>query len=203
MRTSLLSLLGLLIVVPVSATAQEPESGSIYGIKGGVSFGNLSNDEALPGDLETRTGFTAGIYGGARMKSFAVGIDLLYSQRGLRSDVDLDEQTRLDYIDIPLYLRFMINIPAVQPYIYGGPQIAFEINCETAGGGDCPDTGDRAKTDILGVVGLGLRFGSVSGVGVGVEARYLYGVKNLKVTGTGTAVENETRSFAIVATIGR
>ena len=32
-----------------------------FGIKGGASFGNISNKGVLPGDLKTRTGFAAGV----------------------------------------------------------------------------------------------------------------------------------------------
>jgi hypothetical protein len=206
MYHSLLALISLAILAsaPVSLAAQaEAASQTVAGVKGGATFGMLSNDEDLPADLDDRTGFAAGIYGGVRVGALLFGIDALYVQRGLKSDLASNAlPTRLDYIDLPLYVELALPIPAVQPYIYIGPQISFEIHCETAGGGDCPDPSIRNKTDFLGVGGLGLRLGSVGGFGVGVEGRYLFGFRDLNVGGV-AGTENKTRAFLVLVSLGR
>lgn len=200
----LLTALTALTSTPVLLAAQEaPASPITFGIKGGATFGKLSNGDNLPDDLDDRTGFAAGLYGGARFGAFEIGLDAMYVQRGLTSDLATSPlPTRLDYIDIPLYLKLFLPIPAVQPYIYAGPQVSFEIHCETASGGDCPEPSEREETDFLGVGGLGVRLGSFSGIGVGIEGRYLYGFRNLNVTGVSDD-DNKTRAFMLLLSVGR
>jgi hypothetical protein len=82
------------LVSPLSAQGTE------VGLKGGLSFGNISNKGLLPGTLKTRTGFAAGLYVGFGSSIMGIGAEGLYAQRGLRSDESLaDSETRLDYSD--------------------------------------------------------------------------------------------------------
>jgi hypothetical protein len=197
MNRSLLALTSLAILASASmplAVQAQSESRGVAGIKGGAAFGMLSNDEDLPNDLDDRTGFAAGIYGGVRLGVILIGAEALYAQRGL---------TRLDYIDIPIYAEFILPIPAVQPYIYIGPQVSFEISCETASGGSCPEPSARSKTDFLGVGGLGVRLGSVSGFGVGIEGRYLFGFQDLDLDGVAGTTDNKNRGFMFLVSLGR
>ena len=57
------------------------------GLKGGVSFGNISNKGVLPGNLGTRTGFAGGIYLGYRVGFIGLGLEGLYARRGAESDL--------------------------------------------------------------------------------------------------------------------
>jgi hypothetical protein len=207
MNRSLLALTSLAILASASmplAVQAQSESRGVAGIKGGAAFGMLSNDEDLPNDLDDRTGFAAGIYGGVRLGVILIGIEALYAQRGLTSDLATNAlPTRLDYIDIPIYAEFILPIPAVQPYIYIGPQVSFEISCETASGGSCPEPSARSKTDFLGVGGLGVRLGSVSGFGVGIEGRYLFGFQDLDLDGVAGTTDNKNRGFMFLVSLGR
>lgn len=109
------------------------------GIKGGLSFGNVSNRGFLPGNLDTRTGFAGGLalglFGGDPL---SVNVEGLYAQRGVGSASDSNSR-RLDYIDVPAYLRFTLPTPGLAPFAYAGPQMSFEVRCR-AGGSDCPMT---------------------------------------------------------------
>src|ERR1044071_7141699 len=88
--------LGLALAGTPSHLAAQAE----FGLKGGVSFGNISNKGVLPGDLGTRTGFAAGASVGLGSGIVGVGAEALYAQRGLSGDAG---DTKLDYIDIPVY----------------------------------------------------------------------------------------------------
>ena len=52
-----LTLCALVLAAPSALLAQGEA-----GLKGGVSFGNISNKGLLPGNLSNRTGFAGGIY---------------------------------------------------------------------------------------------------------------------------------------------
>ena len=184
-----LGALGLTLAAAVPASAQVE-----FGLKGGASFGNISNKGLLPGNLKTRTGWAAGASLGYRAGLIGVGGEALFAKRGLKSDGTGD--LKLDYVDIPVYLKVQAPTPGISPFGYIGPQVSFEVTCKVDNV-DCAD-GDRSKTDYAGVVGAGVKFGNEGGVGFTAEARYIYGLKDLKL-GTVTSSESfKTRSFLIL-----
>ena len=164
------------------------------GVKGGLSYGNVSNSGLLPGNAGQRSGFAlgAGLTVGGTV---GFGAELLYAQRGVTSSTS-GASRRLNYIDIPAYLRVALPTPGISPFAYAGPQVSFEMNCE-AGGGTCPNSG-RPKTTFDGVIGGGLRFGR----GLSLDARYLYGLNDLKLNTLTTSQSYRTRSFMILMGIG-
>jgi hypothetical protein len=191
-----LALSALILAAPSALLAQGEA-----GLKGGVSFGNISNKGLLPGNLSTRTGFAGGLYAGYHVGFLGVGLDALYAQRGASSDSSFaTSQTKLDYIDVPVYLKLFVPAPLIQPFIYAGPQASFEVRCRTANGGLCPDAASsgRRKTDYAAVVGAGLRFG-----GLGIEGRYIYGLRDLRVATISDPNSYKTRTFLILVNIGR
>ena len=168
------------------------------GIKGGVSWANVSNSGALPGSLEGRTGLAGGIWLNTRPDVLGLGIEAMYAQRGVIGQSDTDTR-RLDYIDVPAYLRLMIPATGFAPFAYAGPQISFELGCH-AGNVDCPNT-DRPTTSYAAVVGAGVLFGNRRG-GFSLEGRYMYGLTDLKLSTVTTSDSYRTRSFLILAGIG-
>jgi hypothetical protein len=189
LKNGVLALVVSLLVAP-AAQAQ-------FGIKAGASFGSISNQGVLPGDLSDRTGFTGGLTAGASFGIFGLGVDALYAQRGAKSDAaDALAATQLDYIDVPVYLTAGIPVGVVRPYIYAGPQMSFEVRCRTSNGIDCPDTG-RPTTDYAAVVGAGVRLGGV----LGLEGRYVYGLRDLKLSTLTSGTSYKNRSFMILVSL--
>jgi len=180
-----------LCAVPTFALAQ----GGGFGIKGGLSYGNVSNSGALPWSVTQRSGIALGvsaITGGV----VSFGIEALYAQRGVTS-------RRLDYLDIPLYLRVALPVDAVTPFAYAGPQASFELKCGTSSG-NCPDSG-RPKAAYAGIIGAGVRLGALGGLSLGglsLEGRYVYGLTDLKLNTISTSSSYQTRSFLLLAGIG-
>lgn len=169
------------------------------GIKGGISWANVSNSGALPGSLDSRTGFAAGLSLNTKPDVIGIGVEGLYAQRGIIGQDQADTR-RLDYIDIPAYLRLMIPASGFAPYAYAGPQISFELSCRDGAGNACPNTG-RPSTTYAGVIGAGVLLGDRHG-GFSIEGRYAYGLTDLKLN---TVTNNESyhsRSFMILAGIG-
>jgi len=167
-----------------------------FEIKGGLSWGNVSNRGVLPGALNGRNGVALGlgVFGGSPV---GFGIEGLYVQRGVNNDL-LDFNSRqLDYIDVPGYLRLSVPLP-LQPFVYAGPQASFEIRCKT-GAGDCPDTG-RPMTSWAGIIGAGFRVNP--GVAISIEGRYVYGLTDLHLSTITSSSSYRTRSFMLLAGLG-
>jgi len=167
-----------------------------FELKGGMSWGNVSNRGVLPGQLEGRNGFALGVgmFGGSPV---GFGIEGLYVQRGVDNPTFDFNSRRLDYIDVPAYLRLSVPLP-LQPFVYAGPQASFEIRCR-AGGTDCPDTG-RPTTSWAGIIGAGIRVNP--GVALTVEGRYVYGLTDLHLSTITSSSSYRTRSFMLLAGIG-
>jgi hypothetical protein len=185
-RSGAFALAALLAVVPVSLAAQVE-----LGVKGGASFGDVSNKGVLPGNLDTRTGFAAGVSVGLGGGLVGVGGEALYAQRGLTGDVG---EAKLDYLDIPVYLTVKAPTGPVAPFGYLGPQVSFELKCTNLDV-DCVDD-RRSTTDYAGVIGAGVRLGT--GTRVTIEARYVYGLKDLKLSTVSSEHSFKTRSFLIL-----
>jgi hypothetical protein len=172
-----------------------------FGLKAGASFGNVSNRGVLPGDLGRRTGLAGGIYI-ASGSAIGVGVEGLYAQRGLKSDGSSAEETRLDYLDVPIYLKVALPVGGIRPFAYAGPQVSYEVRCRTAGGDPCASQTDRKKFDYAGVIGAGIHIGGGS-IGFGLEGRYVYGLQDLKISTITSSESYKTRSFLILASIGK
>lgn len=178
----------LLALAPALLVAQG------VGIKGGLSYGNVSNRGLLPGNLGRRSGFAVGVAFSSATSLLGIGFEGMYAQRGV-SGAAAGDSRRLDYADVPVYLRLMIPTVAVAPYAYAGPQVSFEIRCSAAPG-DCPPS-DRPKTTTSAVLGGGVRIGPRGGFTI--EGRYIYGLTNLKLDTITSSNSYKTRSFLVLA----
>ena len=172
-----------------------------FGLKAGPSFGNISNRGLLPGNLEHRTGFAGGLYlGSGGLLGF--GLEGMYAQRGVESsNVLATAETRLDYIDVPAYLKVSIPVPGVRPFVYAGPQGSYEVKCRTAQGAACADysTSERKRWTWAGIIGAGLHIGGI----FGIEGRYIYGLTDLKPSTVTSSSSYKHRTFMILGSIGR
>jgi hypothetical protein len=167
------------------------------GLKAGVTFSDVSNSGLLPGELSGRTGFTGGLAVSTPWHVFGIGAEGLYAQRGIIGSSESDSR-RLDYIDVPVYLRVSIPDLAVRPFLYAGPQFSFELRCRS-GDAACPDP-DRPETTYAAVIGAGLRFGQRQGFSI--EGRYMYGLSDLKLNTVTDDNSYRTRAFLILGGIG-
>ena len=184
--------LALLAALPLCMIAAKANAQGI-GIKGGAVFNNVKDNGALPGSLERRTGFTAGLTFSTLKGPVGIGLEALYAQRGVNAPNATDAR-RLDYIDVPAYLRVMIPTGSVNPYLLAGPQVSFELNCR-AGSGSCPS--GRSKTTYAGVIGAGIFFGNHGGLSL--EGRYMYGLSDLHLSTVTSSSSYKNRSFLILA----
>ncbi len=185
--------LACLLATAFGITTVAPAQGSVA-LKGGFSYGNVSNRGVLPGNLKERTGFALGLSLGTGRNMLGLGVEALYAQRGVKNSGTTDER-RLDYVDVPVFLRALFPTPRIAPFAYAGPQVSFELRCR-AGGTDCPNT-DRPSTSYAAVIGGGVRLGAASAFTL--EGRYIYGLTDLKLSTVTSSESYKTRSFAILA----
>jgi len=186
--------LACVIAVTLGATAVATAQSGIA-VKGGFSYGNVSNRGILPGNLDARTGFALGLSFGAGRNMLGIGFEGLYAQRGVSSSSSPPDERRLDYIDVPVFVRALFPSPGIAPYAYAGPQVSFELRCR-AGNTACPDSG-RPSTSFAGVIGGGARLGARSAFTI--EGRYVYGLTDLKLSTVTSSESYKTRSFLILA----
>ncbi len=184
-----------LLATALGVTTVAPaQGGGGVALKGGFSYGNVSNRGVLPGNLRERTGFALGLSFGTGRNMLGFGVEALYAQRGVTNSGTTDER-RLDYVDVPVFLRALFPTPGVAPYAYAGPQVSFELRCR-AGGSACPNT-DRPSTSYAAVIGGGARLGATSAITL--EGRYIYGLSDLKLSTVTSSESYKTRSFLILA----
>jgi len=166
-----------------------------FGIKGGLSYGTANNNGIDPGATQ-RSGVAVGV---ALVSSSVIGlgIEALYAQRGFTSGIAADSR-RLDYVDVPVYLRLSIPSPGISPFAYAGPQGSYELKCGTDSG-NCPDSG-RPKLTYAGVIGAGARLGILGGISV--EGRYVYGLSDLKLSTVQASSSYKTRSLLLLLGLG-
>jgi hypothetical protein len=184
-----------LLAAPQAISAQDqddPKTGGLV-VKGGMSFGGVSNSGVFPGS-SNRNGFAIGL-GLVTSAPLGLGIEGLYAQRGITGDPGGGRE--LDYIDIPIYLRLGITNPTAEPYFIAGPQISIELKCDD-NGEDCPS--GRNDVTYAGVVGAGVRLPQVAGISI--EARYVYGLSDLELSTVSDSDSYQTRSFLLLFALG-
>ncbi|NJN27023.1 MAG: PorT family protein [Cyclobacteriaceae bacterium] len=170
------TMLLFLLAIATHAQAQSTKAG----IKGGVNFSNLMQNEF--DDEDMRVGFHAGVYGQYMFASETMALqpEILYSAKGSRAYYDFagingDVKFNINYIDVPVLLVFKLG-ESVD--IQVGPYFSYLLNASVTSEGDLGDYDDDIDRDNFhsldyGLVG-GLAF-NFNPVSLGV--RYNYGLR--------------------------
>lgn len=116
--------------------------------------------------------------------------ELLFVNKGSEFDVTSGgvRNVKLDYLEIPMLLRFGSRGSGLAPHFYVGPSVGFNMNCSvTLKGGGIPNTSSDCKNDDFfeptsldwgAIVGAGVDL-NVGGVGLTGGARYGIGLANI------------------------
>lgn len=114
------------VAVPAAAQVK-------FGLKAGVAINSVKFDESVF-NFDNRAGFTGGVMLEFTVPVLGVGFDAsaMYVHRTAKSDVIQLHNLSPDYIDIPLNVKWKINVPAVnkiiRPYLTTGPSFAFLVS---------------------------------------------------------------------------
>lgn len=192
----------LLIVIVVALFAVVPASAQFrFGVKLGIQTNSLHFDSSTF-DSDNRSGFTGGVMTEFTVPVIGVGADvsLLYVHRNQRIiDTGDGESVHkgLDYIEVPVNLKWRINIPVinkiVRPFITSGPSFAFLTS-----GRAITDAVKNRKVDTAWNVGGGVELLTH----LQVAASYGFGMsKAFEWTGATTdgRINGRTRCWTITA----
>jgi hypothetical protein len=193
MNSRFLPLIAAAAFLAVHASAAQAQV-TAAGFKVGPSFSTLAIDgEDTPGTLSRVTGGPFVRFGFGRL---GLQTELMYVTKGAKDsfvdddfDLTVDGEVRFSYLEVPLLLVVPIAAgPRLEPYVYAGPALAFEVGCTVhvaafgfSESADCDDEmigAERKKFDVGAMLGAG--FAVPAGPGsILVEGRYNFGLVNI------------------------
>ncbi len=204
MKKMLVVLLVALVAV-FSVNAIGPE----FGIKAGLTMGNIVyGDDNAPQDFDTdmfRAGLTGGIMMEMPMGPLSLGAELLYTQKGEKFDtfannylaaVPVSVTAKLDYIEVPVMAKLSL-LPLVK--FYGGVSFGFLVSAEMVSEINDTEVASADMKDFMNSTEMGAIFGAQVKISKLVfDARYNMGLTDIMKDNEGDAVKLST----LYATVG-
>ena len=156
------------------------------GLKAGLNVSNLSNSSG--NQMGSKIGFNGGLLAHIHMSpNLAVQPEVMYSGQGAKYTVsDGEHDLNINYVNVPVLLQYMF---ANGFRLETGPQLGFLASVKDKVGNF--ETNNFSKqdfksTDFSWPVGLGY----LSPSGLGVDARYNFGISNINNVGTNVLHNN-------------
>lgn len=180
----------LLLTVGLSSQS-EAQSLPEFGVKGGLNYSTFNDTE----DVEYKTGFLIGGYANFKIPMSPVSVqpEVLFAQYGAKAE-GADFEFNVNYVQIPVLLKFGFETPAAQPNVYFGPYMSFNTKAEVANNDGSFNLEDDAKDTEFGViVGAGV---DISKLRLGL--RYSAGLTNVAEDDFNDSAKNG----AIALTVG-
>jgi Outer membrane protein beta-barrel domain len=133
------AVLGFVLAVAVPGYAQPA-----WGVIGGFNSATLSDfDDAIREDDDVvnagrRTGFKAGVFFTIPVATaLSVQPAVVYTQAGATVDVPeqdgfgLDATVKIDYVTVPIPIRYDFGSGGIKPFVFVGPYMAFKTSAKT------------------------------------------------------------------------
>lgn len=162
-----------------------------FGVKAGANYSTFNNTD----NVEYKAGFVGGIYTSIKVPASPLTIqpEVLYAQYGAGIE-NSDAWFRVNYLQIPVLLKFGVNTPGVQPNVYFGPYMGINLNSEIKNESGSINLDDQAEGTDFGVaVGAGL---DVRKFNIGL--RYTAGLKDV----ANDNFNDEAKNGAFALTVG-
>lgn len=178
MKTTFLILASFLGLA--TATAQTEKPGFDFGVRGGVNFATIANENSSLDSPDNRTSFYAGLVAELPLhESFSLQGEVFYSGQGFERNIPLINEKvtyKADYIQVPLLAKFYI-VEGLS--IAAGPQFGFKVNEDieypSNNDGGTINTDGLKTFDMQGTAGLEYKFDN----GLFIQGRYSYGFSDL------------------------
>jgi hypothetical protein len=144
------------------------------GIKGGVNFYDINNDNNV--NYDSKVGFNIGLLGHIHVaKHFALQPEIQYSAQGAKyTNNNGNNKINLNYINVPVLLQYMWDNGF---RLQAGPQAGILVSAKSENNGNTVDIKNNIKS-----LDLGLSFGASyihPSTGVGIDLRYNLGLSNI------------------------
>lgn len=202
-------IVGLAIAMVICMAVVENVSAELkFGLKAGVAVNSIKFDSASETfSSDNRAGFTGGAMVEFTVPVIGIGFDasVMYMHRSNTlpediSNISEDFDTSRDYIDIPLNVKYKINVPVIssflKPFLTTGPSFAFRVSKN-----DFKEFVNQQKCDISWNFGLGVEVLSH----VQIAASYGLGLNNtldklkLRDNTNTSGIEGKNRYWTITA----
>lgn len=128
------STLFLLAIVVALCTAIPASAQFKFGLKAGMNVNSLKFDKEVF-NSDNKAGFTGGAMVEFTVPVIGIGMDasVMYVRRTASyTEGDYSISKNRDYIDIPVNLKYKLNVPAInkiiRPYVTTGPAFAFLVS---------------------------------------------------------------------------
>ena len=166
------------LLILFTATAQQAH----FGLKGGVNISQLHFNNNTPSD--SKVGVNLGILAHIHTsKTWAIQPELLYSLEGAQKVGNSGINYNLNYLNVPVLLQYMFDNGF---RLEGGPQIGFLLNAKRKAGDVTVDDNGFKTTAFSIPLGVGYLTSS----GVGLDARYVFGVSNINDSENGPVIQS-------------
>jgi hypothetical protein len=194
-ETKKLALFAGLVAFLAVGLASPPAAAKTFlaGVKGGGNLATVVGSDTDPPDGSSKkrfTGFSGGAFAALNVASFGVQTEFLYDVRGVTyasDSTDAQTDTRYNYFQIPVLLRFNVSLPAipVTGKIMAGPSMSsFLSGKRTVEGENGSDETSFEAEDFRSpvfeaVAGLGADIGIGPGALI-VDVRYEQGLSKIR-----------------------
>ena len=171
---------GVLLLVLVTGSPARAQ-GFTWGVKAGINLATLSSDEDPKPDYKLLVGLVGGGYVNWRIGGrLDFQPEVLVGEQGaaLGSDV-ANAKIKLDYLTVPLLLRYRLSSTGGGLAVYGGPSLATKLRAR----GSAEFGGDTVTTDIsdqIETLDFGVAVGAMYEKGrYTIDGRYTFGLSNI------------------------
>src|SRR5690242_18507949 len=162
-----------------------------FGIKGGLNASSLSYPNNS--DMQTKIGFNAGILAHIHTsdKMWAFQPELYYSSEGAKSKSNSNESLDLGYLNLPVLIQYMFDNGF---RLEAGPQVGFLMNAKSKVGNTSTDIKDHMKSAVFSIP---LGVGYLTTGGLGFDARYNFGIRNINKSDYGYKEHSHVFQFDV------
>ncbi|MDR1780390.1 MAG: PorT family protein [Tannerella sp.] len=201
-----LLIIGLAIAAPIAMQAQMQMR---WGVKAGINFSHVTVSEENVGNyVNSATGYHLGPvieYMQNKFSSAGIEAALLFTRKGF--DIDGGSIAKMhimnDYIEIPVNLKWRVNLPVVKPFLTIGPYVNFRVGGKEEwslgllSGSSSSSSGLLESQDVNAGFNLGAGF-DIMNIQLGLNFNWgltdAYKVPGLDVTA-------KDRTFALTAAV--
>ena len=160
-----------------------------FGVKGGLNFESIGQYESIFDKDNKAVGWQAGVLLQAKMPIIGIGIqpELLYSVKKGDSDHSVS------YFEIPLNLRYELNLLLIRPFVMAGPYFGYAVDMS----GRLFESHEVEKFDW----GFGFS-GGVEIWKLQFGARYSLGLQDVGIDNVSEKLKNRTFTLSLAFLFG-